>query len=119
VSQFSVLPFLPTLTVKGSLEEARSLYLRVNAMWLDVGMCGLVCSSVPSTWFITNSSVALCNLSLTTRRETDYARDRIWEKDPYNFDDCVAEDSDPYVVYAFGSDYASVTWGREDDVRYC
>jgi hypothetical protein len=90
----------------------------------------MLCSSVLVclVWYVpghctarlnTKSFIGLCNLSLTTRREPDYARDRIWEKDPYNFDACLSENSDPYVVYVFGSDRATVSWDFRDEVRYC
>jgi hypothetical protein len=88
-------------------------------------MCILVCSR--ALWnsisrialSITDHYIALCNIASTTRRETDYARDRIWEKDPKNFDECYSENSDPYMIYGFGSDSVSPAWTAADNVRYC
>jgi hypothetical protein len=56
---------------------------------------------------------------MTTRTEPDYARDRIWEKDPGNADSCVSYLHDPYLAYIFGSDGIGASFSPYDDVRYC
>jgi hypothetical protein len=58
-------------------------------------------------------------MGLTTQRKPDYARDRVWEKEPGDGDGCVCTVSDPYVSYMFGSDHTVPTFYEEDTVRYC